>query len=370
MKAMLIHKLKMGAAVVSGVFLLGLGALVAARQAPGKDHAGPPDAAVAERDDAPSILRLPGSTDYDPATVSTVRLELDGRVDKVLVDLGSIVKRGDPLLEVFSTDLAAAKSDYEVAASQWVHDKKVYDYKKPLAENNTLPQRELIDVENNEAQSRLKMRLARDKLLVYGLTEAKIDDIKNEDGARKARMTLRSRAEGVVIKRDVVPGNFYDRKDALLTVARLDHLWVRASIPEQDFPKVLVGQKLIVIFPFSDQRLEAKVDHIDPRVDPETRTVKLRATIPNPQGRHKAGSFVRVELETGTRRDRSGQPRVAGEPPLGATMNDRLGALERKLDRLIVEHEERSSNAKILERLDALEHKVDRLLNAQEQKAH
>ena len=125
MRSMLIHKLKSTAVAICGLFLLGFGALVAAQQATGKGRATPPDAAVAETKDATSTLQLEGTTDYDPATVTTVRLPLDGRVDKVLVDLGSVVKKGDPLLEFFSPDLAAAKGDYEVAVSQWAHDRKV-----------------------------------------------------------------------------------------------------------------------------------------------------------------------------------------------------------------------------------------------------
>ena len=45
------------------------------------------------------------------------------------------------------------------------------------------------------------MKLAKDKLLVYGLTEQEINESQNEDGVQKARMTLRSRADGIVIKR-------------------------------------------------------------------------------------------------------------------------------------------------------------------------
>jgi RNA polymerase sigma factor (sigma-70 family) len=371
MRTMMINELRT-AAVVSGLALLGLGALVAAQQATGKGRAGQSDATVAETNFAPSTLRLQGTTDYDPATVTTVRLPFDSRVDKVLVDLGSRVKRGDALLEVYSTDLAAAKSDYEVAVSQWKHDTRVHDYKKPLIENNSLPRRELIEIEDSLAQSRLKMRLAKDKLLVYGLTEKEIDDavfVQPEDGVQKARMTLRSRVDGVVIKRDVVEGNFYDSKDTLLTIAWLDHLWVRASVHEQDAPRVKLGQDLSVIFPFSKGRLTAKVQYIDPRVDPETHSVKLRATIPNPDGRYKSGAYVRVELETEEQHDGVNQPRVAGEEPLGATTNDRLSALERKLDRLLGDNEERSSNAKILERLDNLERKLDQLLHAQKGKS-
>ena len=147
----------------------------------------------------PTVLKLFGTTDYDPAKVTVVRTQFDSRVDKVLVDLGTPVKQGDPLLELFSTDLAEAKSNYEAAISQWERDKKVLDYKTPLANDNNIPKKELIEVENDEAQSRLKMKLAKDKLLVYGLTEKEIQNAKSEDGVQKARMILRSRADGVVV---------------------------------------------------------------------------------------------------------------------------------------------------------------------------
>src|SRR5262249_41827470 len=103
----------------------------------------------------PTKLRLYGTTDYDPATLTIVRVQFGSRVDQVLVDLGSTVKTGDPLLELYSADLAAAKSDYEAASAQWQRDKKVYDYKYPLAKNDTLPRKDLIEIENDEAQSRL-----------------------------------------------------------------------------------------------------------------------------------------------------------------------------------------------------------------------
>ena len=174
----------------------------------------------------PTVLRLSGTTDYDPATVTVVRTQFDSRVDRVLVDLGTPVKTGDPLLELFSTDLAEAKSNYEVAISQWVHDKEVLDYKTPLARTKRSPRKELIEVKNDEAQSRLKMKLAKDKLLVYGLTEKEIETAKTEDGKEKAKMILRSRADGVVVERNVVPGNYYTSADLLMTIAPLDHLWV------------------------------------------------------------------------------------------------------------------------------------------------
>ncbi len=258
-----------------------------------------------------TVLKLFGTTDYDPATVTVVRTQFDSRVEKVLVDYGSIVKTGDPLLELFSTDLAEAKSNYEVATSQWVHDKEVLDYKTPLALDNNLPRKELIEVKNDEAQSRLKMKLAKDKLLVYGLTAEEIENAKKEDGVQKAKMILRSRADGVVVLRSVVPGNYYTSADLLMTIAPLDHLWVRGSVSELDAEKVKVGQKLKVIFPFSDRTIDSEVNYIDKAIDADSRSAKFRTTIRNPDGQLKAGMFVRMTLDIPPVAGRTVIPRVA-----------------------------------------------------------
>ena len=138
----------------------------------------------------PTELRLFGTTDYDPATVTVVRTQFDSRVEEVLVDLGNTVKVDTPLLELFSTELAEAKSNYEAAISQWERDKKVLEYKTELAKNDNLAKKELIEAENDEAQSRLKKKLARDKLLVYGLTDKEIENARKEDGVQKAQDDL------------------------------------------------------------------------------------------------------------------------------------------------------------------------------------
>jgi membrane fusion protein, heavy metal efflux system len=245
----------------------------------------------------PTLLRLNGATDYDPAKLTVVRAQFDSRVDNVLVDLGSVVQPGTPLLDLFSADLAVAKNDYETAVSQHARDKKVLDYKAPLAETNAIPRKDLIEAQNDEAKSLLQMKLAKDKLLVFGLTETEIADVPNEDGVKKAKMILRSRAAGIVIKRTAVRGNYYDSKDELMQTAPLDHLWVRGNVSELDADKVQVGQSLKLIFPYSSLTFDAKVEYIDKAIDTDSRSAKFRTSIPNPEGRLKAAMFVRVLLE-------------------------------------------------------------------------
>jgi RNA polymerase sigma factor (sigma-70 family) len=369
LKAMLIHKLRLAAIALLGVMALGLGAMVLARQAPGGrpvDGQSGPVSVPAKDDPQPKVLRLFATTDYIPSTVMIVRTLFDNcRVEEVLVDLGATVKRGDPLLKLFSTDLAAAKSEYEMACSQWKHDKKVYDYKVPLAKENTIAKKELIDVEDNEAQSRLKMKIAKDKLLWYGLSEEEIANAPNEDGVEKGKMIVRSRGEGVVVKKTVVKGNFYDSKDELMVITPLDRLYVRGNISEVDADKVQVGQTVKVIFPLSDSKrgVVAKIDYIDKAIDPNTRSAKFRTTIPNPEGRLKAGAFVRVDVDLGPTAKSS---RVTNAPPerkSNPSLDERLSEVERKLNRLLDENDRRDPNARILERLNELERKLDRVLD-------
>jgi cobalt-zinc-cadmium efflux system membrane fusion protein len=259
----------------------------------------------------PTLIRVAGVTDYDPATLTVVRTMFDSRVDKVLVDLGSVVKKGDPLFQLYSNTLAEAKSAYEAAFSQWTRDKKVLDYKVPLARDGSLPRKELIEVENDEAQSRLAMKLAKDKLMVFGLDEKEIEAAKTEDGVQKAKMALRSVADGVVIKRGVVPGNYYSTADELMTIAPLDHLWVRGSVSELDAEKVRLNQSLRIVFPYADRTLLAKVEYIDKAIDPDTRAARFRTSIPNRGGAFKAGMFVRVLLEIPPIPGRTVIPRTA-----------------------------------------------------------
>ncbi len=266
---------------------------------------------VVKKQTEPTLLRLFGNTDYDPAYLTVVRTQFESRVDKVLVDFGSIVKVGDPLLELFSADLAEAKSMYEAAVSQWARDKEVLDYKTDLAKTNAVAGKELIEAKNDEAQSGLKKKLARDKLLVYGLTDEEIKNASKEDGIQKARMILRSRADGVVVVRNVVRGNIYSSADPLMQIAPLDHLWVRGSVSELDAEKVEVDQKLDVIFPFSNLTIRAKVDYIDKAIDPDSRSAKFRTAIPNPGGKLKAGMHVRVQVAIAPVEGRTVIPRSA-----------------------------------------------------------
>jgi RNA polymerase sigma factor (sigma-70 family) len=366
LKAMLINKMRVAAITLFGVAALGMGALVLARQAPGQRQAEDQLGQVsspAKNSTNSTVISLNGVTDFVPETTVRIHAPFDCLIDKVLVNIGEHVRKGDPLLGLSSIDLAVAKSSYEAAVSQWVHDKKVLDYKTPLAAANNIPHKELIEVENDEAQSRLKMKRAKDKLLIYGLTEAEIETAKNQDGVQKASMILRSSADGVVVTRNVVLGNYYTTQDTLFAIAARDAFIVRASVDSRDAAKLEVGQRVTLRVPFVDRIIVSKVEAINRDAEPETGMVSIRTTIGNPDHRLKAGMLVRLGVDLGRKAQATkfagGSPQEKSHLSLEARLNE----VERKLERLLDDTDGRSPNAEILRRLGELERKLDRALS-------
>jgi cobalt-zinc-cadmium efflux system membrane fusion protein len=253
-------------------------------------------------------IELDGRTAYDPDAITRVRPRFDTRVEKVLVTVGQKVQKGDPLVDLYSTDLARDKGDFQTAYVQWQHDKKLYDLRKKLFETGAISRQLWVDTQNDEQKSRLNYNLARDKLQVYEVPREEIDALVERVKGKvakeiqpvnvlEARMTLRAKTDGVVIERDVVPGNFYQTTDVLMVLAPLDHLWVLVDVPESERVKIRVGQAMEVRLLSEQRTIRSRVDYVADEASKDTRSVKFRGTIPNPEGRLKPDMLVRVALD-------------------------------------------------------------------------
>jgi membrane fusion protein, heavy metal efflux system len=256
----------------------------------------------------PIKLPLMGRTDYDPNTLSKIRPRFDTLVEKVRVERGQKVTKGEPLVDLFSTELAAAKNDFQTAYVQWQHDQRLLRMKQLLLNEKAASKQQVIDAENDESKSHLTAATAKEKLKVFGVTEDQIDVLTKNLGdslmsqelhiiTDKAQMTRLSPVEGSVIQRDAVPGNLYDNNDVLLTIAPLDHLFVWVNVYEADQAKVAVGQEIEIRFPYLDKTVLSKVEYIASEVSKDTRAILLRTSVPNIDGKLKADMLVRATLK-------------------------------------------------------------------------
>ena len=156
----------------------------------------------------PIKLPLMGRTDYDPNTLSKIRPRFDTLVEKVRVERGQKITKGEPLVDLFSTELAAAKNDYQTAYVQWQHDQRLLKMKEKLLDEKAASEQQVIDAKNDESKSRLTAATAKEKLRVFGVSEEQIDLLTKNLGdapmpeelhiiSDKARMTRLSPVEGM-----------------------------------------------------------------------------------------------------------------------------------------------------------------------------
>ena len=271
----------------------------------------------------PMDLELLGMTGYDEARLIKVRSRFDTLVDSVLVAIGDRVTKGEPLVKLFSTELAEAKNAYRLKFLEWVLAKRVYDARQDLVKTGAVSVMQWVETQNTENKTRLERDVAANKLVIFKVSTNEIESLNQglaADGgvdAHKvlvsdlASMTLRSPADGVVIERNVVPQNFYNEQNDLLVIAPLDHLYVWGNVYEADLDKVKVGQGFEVDFPFTNEKILTKVEYVSNQVDPDTHAVKIRASIPNMDGRLRAKQLVRVLLKIPAESYRTVIPRLA-----------------------------------------------------------
>ncbi|WP_406696758.1 efflux RND transporter periplasmic adaptor subunit [Singulisphaera sp. Ch08] len=277
----------------------------------------------------PIQLELTGRTAYDPDTLTKIRPRFDTLVEQVHASLGQTVKKGEPLVELHSTELAAAKSDFQEKYVQWQHDLKLFNLRQELVKTGAISKQLWVDTINDEKKTRLEYTLARDRLQILKVPDEEIEpllgplrDVDTKVDAKptgtqfgniesKAKMTLVSPVDGIVIEREVVPQNFYETSTVLMVIAPLDHLWVLVNVYELDQDKVKVGQTLEIQFPFLAEKIEGKVQYVANEVSKETRAVKIRASIPNPGARLKSDMLVKAILDIPPKAGQTSIPRLA-----------------------------------------------------------
>jgi RNA polymerase sigma factor (sigma-70 family) len=172
--------------------------------------------------------RAPGTTPltdpyarFDPDTIRKIRPRFECLVEKVHVKVGQTVKKGDPLAELFSVELASAKNELLAKTIQANHWKRLHELRQKLVQTGAISQQLWVDTQSEEEKARQEAIVARDRLQLYLLTPAEIDAVKEEDGERKGRFTLRSPSAGQVIELGVAAGDLADPKSMLMVIGRM-----------------------------------------------------------------------------------------------------------------------------------------------------
>ena len=228
-------------------------------------------------------VRTVGKIDYSERQVEFIAARIAGRVDRVHADVtGTIVKKGDHLVDIYSPDLYVAQ-DVLIRAAQRARAAK----EKPGSQDD-----EYIQV---------NLDAARTKLRLLGILPEQIAEIE-KSGAPLTYLTVYAPIGGTIIEKSVRPGQYVKDGDPLYRIADLDPIWLYLDIYESDLGWVRYGQKVDVsVEAYPNEKFEGTVVFIDPFLDDRTRTVRARANLKNTERKLKpamyATAIVRVRLQ-------------------------------------------------------------------------
>ena len=256
-------------------------------------------------------LRLPGIVEPNSYKQVVVTPVVDGRVTRVLVELGQSVRRGQPMAEIFSPDLAEAETRFISARAELdAHERELQRTEK-LVEIGAASRQELEMLHAAHTAKLTAVDSARSRLELLGLSSSAINGL----GPGKdlgAVTTVAAPIAGVVTERAANAGLNVDTAAKLFTVVDLSTVWVVADVYEKDVSQVHAGIPVTVTTKaFPDMALNGRISYIDPQVHPETRTAKIRVEVPNLRQELRLGMFADVSIETGGQVSRMRIPRAA-----------------------------------------------------------
>jgi RND family efflux transporter MFP subunit len=257
----------------------------------------------------------------------TISSEADGKVSRILADLGDRVRAGQTLIQIdrekqqYSLEqqkatLARALAQYGAADPQHlpeiektpdvqkadadlVQAKQAFDRTSTLFKRSLVPQQTLDDaataLQSKQASYDLSLQSAKNLRASIQGSEA---SMKLAD--RQLRDTeIRSPFDGYVEKRLVNLGELVKTQMPVMAVVRVDPLKVIAEIPEKMAPWIKDGQPVeLHVDAYPDQTFIGKVSRISPAVNTATRAFPFEALVPNQDARLKPGTFARVHIES------------------------------------------------------------------------
>ena len=224
-------------------------------------------------------IRALGSIQVDERRIHAVTPKFEGWVQRLYANAtGQTVKRGQPLLEIYSPELMTAQEEYLIARQG-----------QQALQQGSVQARDTAEHLTNNALQRLHY---------WDIAPAQLQRLQHHEKPLDT-LPLLSPVNGVVLEKPAQEGMRFMPGELLFRIADLSSVWLIVEVFEQDIGGVSTGQVVqVLINAYPDKLFSGKVGFIYPTLATETRTVKVRIELPNGDGLLKPGLYGSAMLVT------------------------------------------------------------------------
>jgi len=238
---------------------------------------------------------------YDATRHARVNARTPGVVRELKVDVGSQVKRGDPLVVLDSAQVGAERSLLAGIASRIDTAKKNYDRLAALEKEGITTRKDVLEAKRELDEARSEQAALSSSLTVSGA-----------QGGGGVSYTLKAPIDGVITRRGVTIGENVDLEEVLVEIVDLSRVWAEIDVAEMDLAKIALGQRTFVqVDVLPSRQFEGKISYIAAEIDPKTRTAMARVSLDNTERLLKANMFGTGRIILGEERPRVVIPAAA-----------------------------------------------------------
>ncbi len=233
-------------------------------------------------------ISITGKVTFDQNLSDAISARVQGRIEKLAVkNVGDYISKGQLLYKIYSEDLNAAQQEYILVLQKYSPSEKI-----------------------SEA--------AKNKLLLYGMSESQVNQLKISKQVVQS-VPVYATTEGFIIEIAVTEGNYVSTGTTLFRLASLNSLWVEAQVYLPYLSYMEIGTEANFSIPAAGEKsFSGKVIFIDPQVQSPQRFVLARFQITNPSQQIRPGMLADIRLQTETRKSFA--------VPVDAVIQDSKGA--------------------------------------------
>ncbi len=270
------------------------------------------DIGLVERGRIVETIATSGEIRYDPTLVTRLSSRATGTVWRVLKNVGDPVREGELLALVDAAIVGKAKADLLQAAAQLNLQDQAVERLRDLGD--VVAGRRLLETKAAREEAEAAVRKAAQVLANLGL-RITFDDVRGKDGGEIAKqlqslglpeaesqellrphdtanlVPVRSPRDGVVTTRDVVAGEAIDTTKTMFTIVNNRRMWLILNVPLEESQYVKVGQQVLFRPDGGKREHSGRITWISSHIDSVTRTIEVRAELPNDDGELRDEGF-------------------------------------------------------------------------------
>jgi cobalt-zinc-cadmium efflux system membrane fusion protein len=241
------------------------------------------------------LLTATGKVQFNDDQTAHVLAPLPGQVQDLKLRVGDSIQKDQVLFSIKSREVSSLVTDYIQSQRDLDLAAKTHSMTKDLFEHQAASKISLQQAEGDLAKAQAHVAQAEEALRVLGLDPKEAQ----KDGGLRSLIPVHSTISGTVIERAITNGQFIQGDNtSLLTIADTSSVWVMVDVFERDIHVVKPGQKVqVVATAYPERHFTATVERISDKVDPDTRTLKVRLLVPNSDSLLKPEMFISASLE-------------------------------------------------------------------------